>query len=725
MSEATARGVTGTDRASATTRARLLALAGVAALTLSYASVLYHVADVTRGAETMLAVLAGNLLLGVLLGRYVGATVAGGIAICVAVAGFAGYVLSVPPDQRALLFTTRVVTDTVALLTGLSVLRLTNAGVWALGVAPAPVLVSWYLAVRRRYVWSVVAGGAALSLLVLTGDAGPTTTLAGVVGGAAAVGVGEAERAGGSAPQFDAVVAVVAAMVVVTASLSAAAGGATGTPFGDGGGESPTVESTVVEAEDNVRILGSISLSTDVRFEMSASRGDYWQTAAYDRYTGQGWVRTGETTPVEGTQDGPPGAARPLRQEVTSRTDLGSVPAAWRPVDVEGVAVRSTPQGGLRPETSVAANTTYTVRSRVPQYTTAQLRRAGTDYPDDVTATYTGLPGSTPDRVRERAAEVTANASTPYDQAVAIERYLEAEKRYSLDVEDPDGSIADSFLFEMDAGYCTYYATTMVTMLRSQGVPARFVVGYTAGEQVDDDRYLVRGLDSHAWVQVYFPDVGWVRFDPTPAGPREAAEESRIRQAEGNATRSVPNTTGPVQGSDTDVVNLTPTTPVPDPNVTATAGGETATPTAAEADEGGDGLSLPDLPSNRTLAVWAVALAGLLAVGRRTGALDRVRTAVALGRQSRSTPDSDAVRAYDRLETLFERRYRPRAAGETPRAYVATLVADGADEAALSVVEVYERARHGDGVDEATADDAVETVDRLVDERSLVGRLGK
>ena len=723
MSEATARSAAGTDRATARS-ARALALAGVAALTLSYTSVLYHVADVTRGAETMLAVLAGSLLLGILLGRYVGATVAGGVALCVAVTGFVGYVLSIPPDQRALLFTTRVVTDTIALLTGLSVLRLTNAGVWALGVAPAPILVSWYLAVRRRYVWSVVAGGTALSLLVLTGDAGPTTTLAGVVGGATSVGVGEVERAGGPTPQFDAVVAVVAAMVVVTASLSAAAGGATGTPFGDGG-ESPTVESTVVEAEDNVRILGSISLSTDVRFEMSAARGDYWQTAAYDRYTGQGWVRTGETTPIEGTRAGPPGSARPLRQEVTARTDLGSVPAAWRPVDVEGAAVRSTPQGGLRPETRIAANTTYTVRSRVPQYTTAQLRRAGTDYPDDVTTTYAGLPGSTPDRVRERAAEVTANASTPYDRAVAIERYLEEEKRYSLDVESPDGPIADSFLFEMDAGYCTYYATTMVTMLRSQGVPARFVVGYTTGEQAGDDRYRVRGLNSHAWVQVYFPDVGWVRFDPTPAGPREAAEERQIRQTEGNGTESGPNSTSPAEGSDTDVVNLTPTTPVPDPNVTATAGDEPVAPSVAGADDGGDELGLPDLPSNRTVAVWAVALAGLLAVGRRTGALGRVRTAVALGRQSRSAPDADAIRAYDRLETLFERRYRPRAAGETPRAYVATLVADGADEAALSVVDAYEQARHGDGVDETTADDVVATVDRLVDERSLGDRLGK
>jgi transglutaminase-like putative cysteine protease len=700
--------------AAALGRVRALALAGVGVLTLSYASVLYHVADVTRGTETMLAVLAGSLVLGLLLGRYVGTTTAGVVALGVGVAGFAAYVLSVPPDQRALLFTGRVVTDTVALLTGLSVLRLTNAGVWALGVAPAPVLVSWYFAVRRQYVWSVVAGGAALCLLVLTGDAGPTTTLAGVVGGAAAVGVGEAERTGWRTPQFDAVVAVVAAMVVVTASLSVAASGGTGVPFGGAGG-SPTVESTVVEAEDNVRILGDISLSPAARFEVSAARGEYWQTAAYDRYTGQGWVRTGETSPVERTRAGPPGAARSLEQEVRTRSSLGSLPAAWRPVEVDGVSAVATPQGGLRPETRIAANESYTVRSQVPQYTTAQLRRAGTDYPAAVESTYTGLPGSTPDRVRERAAAVTANASTPYDRAVAIERYLERTKSYSLDVDDPDGSIADSFLFEMDAGYCTYYATTMVAMLRSQGVPARFVVGYTTGERVGDGEYVVRGLDSHAWVQVYFPDVGWVRFDPTPAAPREAAEQRQIVEAEadGNTTGLTPNGSAP-QGSDTDVVNLTPTTPVPDPNVTAAQREATATPMAPpEADEGG-GPVLPDLPPTRTLAVWAVAFAGLLAVGRRTGVLARARASVALRHQTRSAPDADAVRAYDRLETVLERRHRPRAPGETPRRYVESLVDGGADEGALAVLDAYERARHGDGVDGATADRAVAVVDRIV-----------
>ncbi|MFB6168206.1 MAG: DUF3488 and DUF4129 domain-containing transglutaminase family protein [Haloferacaceae archaeon] len=700
-------------------RVRALALAGVGVLTLSYAGVLYHVADVTRGTETMLAVLAGSLVLGHLLGRYVGPTAAGVVALGAGAAGFAGYVLSVPPGQRALLFTGRIVTDTAALLTGLSVLRLTNAGVWALGVAPAPVLVSWYLAVRRRYVWSVVAGGAALGLLVLTGDAGSTTTLAGVVGGAAAVGIGEAERTGGRTPQFDAVVAVVAAMVVVTASLSVAAGGA-GVSFG-GGGDAPTVESTVVEAQDSVRVLGDISLSSAVRFEVSAARGEYWQTAAYDRYTGQGWVRTGEASPVEQRQPGPPGASQSLEQTVRTRSALGALPAAWRPVDAEGVSAVVTPQGGFRPETRISANESYTVTSEVPQYTAAQLRRAGTDYPTPVETTYTALPSSTPDRVYERAAAVTANASTPYDKAVAVERYLERTKSYSLDVDDPDGSIADSFLFEMNAGYCTYYATTMVTMLRSQGVPARFVVGYTTGERVGEDEYVVRGLDSHAWVQVYFPDVGWVRFDPTPAAPREAAEQRRLLQTRGGAndTDVAPNGSDPAQGFGEDV-NTTPTTPTSTPGDVGDPDEATATPVALPAADGGGGPLLPELPPARTLAVWAVAVAGLLAVGRRTGLLGRARTAVALRRQTRSTPDADAVRAYGRLEMAFERQYRPRERGETPRQYVESLVEDGADEGALAVLDAYERARHGDGVDEATADRAVETVDRLVRSRAGV-----
>jgi len=83
--------------------------------------------------------------------------------------------------------------------------------------------------------------------------------------------------------------------------------------------------------------------------------------------------------------------------------------------------------------------------------------------------------------------------------------------------------------------------------------------------------------------------------------------------------------------------------------------------------------------------------------------------------QRRRDPDTDAVRAYRRLAVLLERRYRPRRAGETPRAYVRSVATGmfGGDDV-RRIVELYERAQYGDGVTDEEADEAVATVDRLV-----------
>lgn len=100
-----------------------------------------------------------------------------------------------------------------------------------------------------------------------------------------------------------------------------------------------------------------------------------------------------------------------------------------------------------------------------------QLQTAGSDYPDSIQDDYTQVPDSTPGRVGERTERLTANADTPYQTSRVVEQYLESNKNYSLDVDRPRGNVADSFRFEMDAGYCTYYATAMVTMLRTQTTP--------------------------------------------------------------------------------------------------------------------------------------------------------------------------------------------------------------------------------------------------------------
>jgi len=313
---------------------RLVALASLVALTFSYGSVLYHVTDVVGGSRLMLAVLLGSASLAVAVGRILRVRTAMFLTLLILGSGVTVYFLSVPASQRALISPVRLVSDTVALLTGLSVLRLTQANVWALSVAPAPVFLSWYLAVRRHYVGSVVVGGVALGLLVLTGDAGTFTTLAGVVGGAAVVGFGTLDRYGGTAAQVDTLVICFVAMVVVASTLSIAPTTRAGPVLPDR--TSPTGVTSFVDSGDSVQVVGTIRLSPQVQFTVESPAESYWATGTYDRYTGSGWVRSGDTDPYVGRLTGPPGGGREVRQTVTAETELGAMPAAWRPVAVDG-----------------------------------------------------------------------------------------------------------------------------------------------------------------------------------------------------------------------------------------------------------------------------------------------------------------------------------------------------------------------------------------------------
>jgi Transglutaminase-like enzymes, putative cysteine proteases len=521
------------------TRLRTPAVVGVVLAAVSYLSVFYHVTDVVGGVAPLVA----EVTLAAGVGVVAATRLRERTAVVVAVVGFAAalgvYVLSVPESQRALFTVGRLAQDLLALSSGLSVLRLINAGTWALSLAPVPTFVVAYLAGRGRHVWAATVAAATTGFFVLTSDAGVAAALAGAVGVTAAVGLAGLAGAGrrGLVAQWDTVVVIVTAMVLITSLVTVVPGG--GNTVVPGG--SPSVESSLVSNDDRVSVLGSISLSPSVRFTVEADRPAYWRVGTYDRYTGGGWVRTGDASPYDSRQAGPPGETTELEQSYTVRTKFDAIPAANRPVRIAGETqsvTQVTSNGGFTPATTLAENETYTVVSQRPSATTAELRRAGVGYPDGVTRRYTGLPGSTPDRVSERTQTVIeeAGAETPYDAAIAIERYLESTKEYSLDVENPSGNIADSFLFEMDAGYCTYYATTMVTMLWSQGIPARFATGYTTGQRVAEDEYVVRGLDSHAWVEVYFPEVGWVRFDPTPAADRSDTEQSTLEAArEGDA----------------------------------------------------------------------------------------------------------------------------------------------------------------------------------------------
>jgi transglutaminase-like putative cysteine protease len=240
----------------------------------------------------------------------------------------------------------------------------------------------------------------------------------------------------------------------------------------------------------------------DAKPTVGAVKRPYWRSMSYDTYTGSGWERSGNATGYDGPLAGPPGGSSTVTLRVQVESETRTLPAPWKPTRVgPGVADRTRVfDAGLQPTGDLRPGTTFTVTSEVPDWTVADLRRAGTDYPAAVERRYTQLPDSAPARVRRLAARVTANASTPYAKAVAIERWLETNKEYSLDARRPQGGFADGFLFEMEAGYCQYFATGMVAMLRAEGIPARYVSGYSSSERTDFGTYAIRGKYAHGFV---------------------------------------------------------------------------------------------------------------------------------------------------------------------------------------------------------------------------------
>jgi len=711
--------------------ARSLALAAGLVLTGTYVGVLVDVTAVVGGSTVLLGVVAASLLVATGMARSLHPRHAALIGVGLLAGGYALYMTLTPYGWLLLTHLGQAASDAVALLTGLSVLRMTGAGAWAIGFAPGPVFLSWYLFVRQRYAAGAAVGGAALSVFVLTTDAGTSVTLVGAVAAAAAVGLGEIERRAGTVEQLDTLAVLVAAMLIVGGSITLVPTGA-GQPLLPGQ-HSGTVEGGLIANDDRVGIVGSISLSPTVRFLVESEEPAYWRVGAYDRYTGQGWVRTGETRELDGSLPGPPGRTTSVRQQVTALTAVGAMPAAWRPVDVGGgVDAQVTSLGGLQPASSLEEGDSYTVVSERPDDDDPEaLRAAGTDYPDDVQERYTQLPSGTPDRVGRFTEEVVGNATTHYGKAVRIERWLEANKRYSLDVRRPSGTVADSFLFEMQAGYCTYFATTMVTMLRTQGIPARFVTGYTTGQQVAEDEWVVRALDSHAWVEVYFPDVGWVTFDPTPGGPRSAAEDERLEDARENGAADVDAagsengtwTPTPEPGTD----NGSAADPRTTPN--GTDGGpqgtfDGPTPVGITPYTNGDQGNTGGGPSRDVLGFGLVVLIGAAAAVRRSGVgTEAYELARIQWQGATASPVADAERAFERLESLLSRRYRERDPGETRHGYLQALSRRGLDERAQRVGELYHRARYGAGVDRAEADEAIDLVDRMVrDGTPLLGR---
>jgi hypothetical protein len=170
----------------------------------------------------------------------------------------------------------------------------------------------------------------------------------------------------------------------------------------------------------------------------------------------------------------------------------------------------------------------YTIVSQVPALSTAELDALPAWDPQALPlppeyAVFLALPETVTGRTRDLAQELTGDQPTAYAKATAIEAYLRTIE-YDLDVPTPPEEVtdvADYFLFDLRRGYCDYYATAFAVLARLSGLPTRFVTGFSPGAwSFVDQQWIVTEASAHSWPEVYFPEVGWIPFEPTAARPQ-------------------------------------------------------------------------------------------------------------------------------------------------------------------------------------------------------------
>lgn len=263
------------------------------------------------------------------------------------------------------------------------------------------------------------------------------------------------------------------------------------------------------------------------RVSTDSGKASYWRLLTLDEFDGSEWkvsdpgLGAAVTHPVPATLpvEVPAGAER-LDQEITvvGYADRW-VPMAYpaERVDVPADVVEyDEPLGIARVPDPLRAGQTYRVSSyRVlpsPKELDPVTFEDASEYGD-----LTFLPDDVPDRVREIAAEWTADEPTPYRRVLAIQEHLRsAPFEYDPTIEpDPGADAIVEFLDGRQTGFCQQFATSMAVLVRSLGIPARIGYGYKQGDDLGGT-WVVDSHDLHTWVEVLFPGYGWLAFDPTP-----------------------------------------------------------------------------------------------------------------------------------------------------------------------------------------------------------------
>ena len=305
------------------------------------------------------------------------------------------------------------------------------------------------------------------------------------------------------------------------------------------------------------------------------NRSLYWRATTLDTFTGDRWleqldVRVSELAIGE-LPDDPllPEEARREDDLVTQDVQVvglrdAHVIAASTPVGLDGESlglVTKYAGGVVELNRSLERGERYTVSSYAPRPRQADLAQLEADYPQpsELDRYFRlgrkalppfGSPGraevvaeifeddgrnslSAYEGLSQQAERIASGARTPYGAVVAIEAWLRTTGGFVYDEQPPSSGGAPPlayFVVEGRRGYCQQFAGAMALMLRFLGIPARVAAGFTSGSY-REGVWTVTDHNAHAWVEVWFPEYGWLTFDPTPgrgepAGGYSASSES-------------------------------------------------------------------------------------------------------------------------------------------------------------------------------------------------------
>jgi transglutaminase-like putative cysteine protease len=263
----------------------------------------------------------------------------------------------------------------------------------------------------------------------------------------------------------------------------------------------------------------------------------YWQGVALDTYDGHGgWSNNSNRTlthyPDEGEIEMPVVSARQVVTQtvVNYSPNAGTIYGAPDVIfsdrqlllDVNRQGDVTQTVNWIRSRFVLRQGDSYQLLSAVSTADKTSLRKAGSDYSPWITEHYLQLPDNITPETIQLAEQLTAPYDNAFDKAIAVRDYLRTEIAYNDQIDAPPDDVEPVHytLFESKEAYCTYYASAMAVMLRSQGIPTRIVNGYAQGEWVEEaSLYRVRASNAHTWVEVYFPRYGWIQFEPTASIP--------------------------------------------------------------------------------------------------------------------------------------------------------------------------------------------------------------